>query len=112
MEKRLVMITYPCILLKGRFLISEQLKYLINMSLETGIFPDQLKVAKIIPIFKTGEADIFTNYRPISILSSFSKIYERVLYNRLIEFIDKLEILCQYQFGFRSDYSTNLLLLI
>ncbi len=82
------------------------------MSLETGIFPDQLKVAKIIPIFKTGEADIFTNYRPISILSSFSKIYERVLYNRLIEFIDKLEILCQYQFGFRSDYSTNLLLLI
>jgi Notch-like protein len=48
------------------------------MSLETGIFPDQQKEAKIIPIFKTDEADIFTNYRPISILSSFSKIYERV----------------------------------
>ena len=78
-------------LIKRSFeLISEPLKHLINMSLETGIFPDQLKVAKIIPIFKTDEADIFTNYRPISILSSFSKIYERVLYNRLVEFIDKL----------------------
>jgi hypothetical protein len=81
----------PMHLIKRSFeLISEPLKHLINyMSLETGISPDQLKVAKIIPIFKTGEADIFTNYRPISILS-FSKIYERVLYNRLVEFIDKL----------------------
>lgn len=53
--------------------ISESLTHLINTSLETGIFPDKLKLAKIIPIFKTGDADTFTNYRPISILSRFLK---------------------------------------
>ena len=58
--------------------ISESLTHLSNTSLETGTFPDKLKLAKKIPIFKTGNADTFTNYRPISILSSFSKIYERV----------------------------------
>ena len=87
--------------------ISESLTHLINTSLEMGIFPDKLKLAKIIPIFKTGDADTFTNYRPISILSSFSKIYERVPYNRLAEFIDKFEILHKFQFGFHSNHSTN-----
>ena len=60
-----------------------------------------------VPNFKTGDADTFTNYRPISILSSFSKIYERVLYNRLAEFIDKFKILHKFQFGFRSNHSIN-----
>ena len=78
-----------------------------NISLEKGIFPNDLKTAKVIPIFKAGDVDIFTNYRPISILSSFSKIYEKVMYNRLLDFIERYEILYSFQFGFRTKHSTN-----
>jgi hypothetical protein len=101
----------PIHIIKKSFeLISEPLMLVINSSLEAGLFPDKLKVAKIIPIYKAGEVDTFTNYRPISILSSFSKIYERVMYNRLVEFTNKLEIYYCHQFGFRTNHSTNLAL--
>ncbi len=101
----------PIHIIKKSFeLISEPLMLVINSSLEAGLFPDKLKVAKIIPIYKAGEVDIFTNYRPISILTSFSKIYERVMYNRLVEFTNKLEIYYCHQFGFRTNHSTNLAL--
>jgi potassium voltage-gated channel Eag-related subfamily H protein 8 len=66
-----------------------------------------LKTAKVIPIFKAGDVDIFTNYRPVSIPSSFSKIYEKVMYNRLLDFIERFEILYSFQFGFRIKHSTN-----
>ena len=88
-------------------IISKPLMYLINLSLEKGIFPNNLKTAKIIPIFKAGDVDIFTNYRPISILSSFSKIYEKIMYNRLLDFIQRFEILYSLQFGFRTKHSTS-----
>ena len=101
----------PIHIIKKSFeLISEPLMLVINSSLEAGLFPDKSKVAKIIPIYKAGEVDTFTNYRPISILSSFSKIYERVMYNRLVEFTNKLEIYYCHQFGFRTNHSTNLAL--
>ena len=65
----------PMHLVKNSFdIISKPLMYLINLSHQKRIFPNNLKTAKIIPIFKAGDVDIFTNYRPISILSSFSKI--------------------------------------
>jgi hypothetical protein len=79
----------------------------INISLEKGIFPNNLITAKVIPIFKAGDVDIFTNCRPISILSSFSKIYEKVMYNRLLDFIERFEILYSFQFGFCTKHSTN-----
>ena len=85
-------------------LILDPLMHLLNISLEKGICPDKLKIAKVIPIFKTGDVDIFQNYRPISILSSFSKIYEKVMHNRLLEFLNRFEILYSYQFGFRSNH--------
>ena len=71
---------------------------LINKSIVKGIFPSELKVAKVIPIFKSGPTTELSNYRPISILSYFSKIFEKVLYNHLIDFIDKLNILYRFQF--------------
>ena len=98
----------PMHLVKNSFdIISKPLMYLINLSLEKGIFPNNLKTAKIIPIFKAGDVDIFTNYRPISILSSFSKIYEKIMYNRLLDFIQRFEILYSLQFGFRTKHSTS-----
>ena len=102
----------PMQLIKGSFqFISEPLMRIINLSLENGIFPDKLKTAKVIPIYKADDPELFNNYRPISILSNFSKIFERVMYNRLIEFIEKFEILYCYQFGFRKNNSTNFALI-
>ena len=63
--------------------------YLINSSFECGIFPNELKLAKVIPIFKNRDKQEMSNYRPISILSFFSKIFEKTISNHLINFIDK-----------------------
>ena len=83
------------------------LTQLINRSFELGIFPDELKLAKVIPIFKSGDKTQLTNYRPISVLIFFSKIFEKTMYNHLIKFINKNKILYKYQFGFRKSHSTN-----
>ena len=81
--------------------------YLINKSFETGIFPDELKIAKIVPIFKSGDKTLVSNYRPISVLSFFSKIFETILYNQLIEVIEKHDLLYKFQFCFRKQFSTS-----
>ena len=83
--------------------ILQPLKHIFNMSLETGIFPDYLKIAKIIPIHKSTE---FNNYRPISILPQFSKILEKLMYKRVASFLEKHQILSDSQFGFRKKNST------
>ena len=57
--------------------------HIFNKSLQKGIFPDKLKIAKVIPVFKSGEESCLNNYRPISILPTFSKVLERIMYNRL-----------------------------
>jgi len=59
------------------------LHHCIQVSLQQGVFPSQLKIAKVVPIFKSGEPTLMDNYRPISLLSNFSKIYEKVMLNRL-----------------------------
>ena len=82
------------------------LSYIINKSFETGVFPDDLKVAKVIPIYKSGNKTLRSNFRPISILNTFSKIFEKIKYNHLIDFIDTNNILYKYQFGFHKGYST------
>lgn len=86
--------------------ISNVLLHIINLSLSTGIFPDKLKIAKIIPIYKSDESDQFKNYRPISILPCFSKFFEKVIYNRITAHLDKLAILYDHQYGFRKNRST------
>ena len=80
------------------------------MSFEKGIFPDKLKTSKIIPIYKKGDTSLMTNYRPITLSSVFNKILERLMYNRLISFLNKHNILYNYQFGFRKGFSTSLAL--
>ena len=70
--------------------ISEPLAKIFNISFETSEVPDLLKIAKVCPIHKGGKTDDFVNYRPISILPSFSKIMEKLVYNRLNNYITKI----------------------
>ena len=84
------------------------LAHIGNLSFDTGIFPIELKIAKILPIFKSGDDCIFTNYRPVSVLPVFSKIMERLMYDRLISYILKYKISFEYQFGFQKGKSTHM----
>lgn len=93
-------------LLKYGHLLAEPLAVQINSMLTTGKFPNCLKTAKVIPIFKGGDCTDKSNYRPISILSSISKIFETVLKNRLDEFLAFNNILSPLQFGFQKNSST------
>ena len=86
--------------------ISAPLARVINNSFSQGIVPDSTKVAKVLPLFKSGDQTLLSNYRPISLLPSFSKIFERLVYNRLISYLNKNNILYDYQFGFRSNHDT------
>ena len=65
------------------------LKHIFNISLQTGVFPDGMKIAPVIPLFKNGNANDFTNYRPISLLLQFSKILEQIFHNRMMSFIEE-----------------------
>ena len=90
----------------------QPLTYVTNLSLSQGIFPNELKKAKVIPLYKANDPMLFNNYRPISVLPLFSKILERIMYNRMIQFINKHKLLYKYQFGFRKDHSTYMALII
>ena len=72
-----------------------------------GIFPDKFKIAKVLPIYKSGKKYVLSNYRPISVLPCFSKILERIIYNRLYNYLNENEILNDKQFGFRAGHSTE-----
>ena len=85
--------------------------HLVNLSFKQGIFPDSLKIACISPIHKQGQVNFVENYRPVSVLCSLSKIFERIMCNRLLNFIDSFNILYKNQYGFRKGYSTDLALL-
>ena len=90
--------------------ISILLSDLINSSFPTGTFPTKLKVSKVNPLHKKGSHLDPNNYRPISLLSVFSKIYEKVLYARLYKFLENSQLFYSKQFGFRSNHSTNYVL--
>lgn len=79
-----------------------------NKSLLNGVFPESMKVAKVIPLFKAGDNDVFTNYRPVSLLSQFSKILEKLFDLKLDIFIEKHNILADEQYGFRKSRSTSM----
>ena len=86
--------------------IAEPLATLVNSSFENGIFPDKLKIGKVNPLHKKESTDSPSNYRPISILSVFSKIIEKLMHKRLYNFLDTFELLYPLQFGFREKHST------
>ena len=91
--------------------LSSPLSHIINLSLFSGIVPDQLRVSRVIPLFKSGNKSYFSNYRPVSVLPAFSKIFEKVFYNRLSNYLSKFNILCDNQYGFRKGYSTSFALI-
>jgi hypothetical protein len=92
--------------LSAPFILSP-LTYICNAILETGVFPDRLKYATIKPIYKKGNTQDISNYRPISLLTSFSKIIEKLIYARLLTNIDNNNILVGEQYGFRTQSSTE-----
>lgn len=97
----------PKILKHTSTLVSTPLSHIINLSLSAGIFPNRLKKAKVIPIHKSGSKRDINNYRPISILPAFSKIFEKVITTRLIDYLEKKHLLSEYQHGFRANHSTE-----
>ena len=88
------------------------LKHICDMSFQSGIFPFELKIANVVPIFKTIDEMVFSNYRPVSVLPVFSKLLERLVYNRLIAYITNNKLLYEYQFGFQKGKSTHLALIL
>ena len=98
----------PTFLLKSSKLIfSELLSSIINLSFESGIFPDLCKVAKVIPIYKKDNPLLCANYRPISLLPIFSKIFEKTIYTRMYSYLTENNMIYDRQFGFRANHSCN-----
>ena len=98
-QLRILKITMP--------LITSPLTYLSNQLLSKGYFPTRLKYSLIIPIYKKGNKTDLTNYRPISLLTSFSNIFEKRIYTRLNKHLTLHKILANEQYGFRSNTSTD-----
>ena len=74
-----------------------------SLTFATGKIPDELKVVLVTPVYKASEENIYSNYRPISVLPCFSKILEKFMYNRLIDYIHKNRILTDCRYGFRRN---------
>ena len=91
--------------------IAKPISFIINQSLEMGRVPDFIKIAKVVPIFKNGLKSDITSYRPISVLPSFSKVYEKVVSKRLNSFCMKNNIINEFQCRFRPHHSTHMALL-
>ena len=87
-------------------LIIGPLTHIMNLSLSSGLVPEQMKVARVIPLFKSGTLSLFTNYRPVSVLPVFSKFLERIVYKRLDSFLNEYKILSCNQCGFTKNHST------
>ena len=88
--------------------ISGLLTLIMNQSLNTGIFPNKLKIAKVIPLFKKSDPHLFDNYRPISLLPSISKIYEKIVSKQLYDYFLHKKLLYNSQYGFRKYHSTEM----
>ena len=84
--------------------ISQPLTKIINLSFTEGIFPSKLKIAKVISIFRKGDPEVLSNYRQISLLPIFSKIFETLMYERIYSFLKELKLIYPLQFGFREHH--------
>lgn len=88
--------------------IAAPLAHIINACISAGKFPEQLKIVKVKPLYKKNARDEITNYRPISLISIFSKIIEKIIYNSIYAFLTKFNILCNEQKGFRKNTNINM----
>jgi len=95
------------LLKKISFNIVDILTFLFNFCINAGIFPECLKIAQTIPLFKKGDRKNINNYRPISMLDPLSKIFEKTIKSRTINFLNKISFLSNDQFGFRQGRSTD-----
>ena len=92
--------------------IATPLTRLTNLSFSQGVFPNDLNVALVSPLYQSKDPMTFSNYRPISLLPLFSKVLEKLMYNRLLSCLNKCKIINKNQFGFRNNHSTYMALLI
>ena len=92
-------------------IIAEPLSHIINFSITHGIVPDQIKIAREIPLFKAADRSLITNYGRDSTLLSFSKFLGKFLYSRLYNYLSNLEIQCDNKFGLRKNHPTSLALI-
>ena len=88
--------------------ISLPISTVMNQSFSSGIFPDLLKLAKVCPLFKKDDRSILTNYRPISLLPCFSKIFEKSVHQQLYTYFNSQKLFTSNQYGFRPQHSTEL----
>ena len=79
--------------------ISKFLSDMLNVCLTKGAYPDLLKIAEVVPLFKKGVRNKITNYRPMSLLSQFNKVFEKLLYTRIYSYLTKFNLLSDHQFG-------------
>ena len=87
--------------------INEALMIVFNYSLLQGVFPEIFKISKVTPVDKGGEDTDPSNYRPISTLSALAQIFEKLICNQLVSYLEKQKILYEFQFGFRKGHSTS-----
>lgn len=83
------------------------LAFIINLIFSTSIVPKKWKIATVTPVYKGGELASPTNYRPISVINNFSKIFEKCLKNRIVDFLEKNKLFSPNQFGFKKDKGTE-----
>ena len=91
---------------KIKHFIAPSVMHICNLSFTLGYVPTEMKLANVVPIYKSGDNMLFTNYRQISVLPHLSKVLERLMYTRLLNFLNKQKMLYDHQFGFRNSYST------
>ena len=92
----------PASIMKLGNYYAEPLTHLINQSISQGLFPEEMKLAKILPIYKSEDEQLVNNYRPISILPFFSKLFEKIISKYIIEFMDENKLFYSNQFGLRK----------
>ena len=96
----------PFFIKVARFVIAPYFNLFLNFVFTEGIFPSNCKVARAIPVYKTGAKDDMNNYRPISILTCFSKIIQKILYAQLYKFLKKHKVIYENQYGFQNNVSS------
>ena len=93
------------VLQAAKQLVFKPFMLIFNKAITTGHYPDSLKIAKVVPLFKKGDNTLVNNYQPASLISLLNKVFEKMLYRRLYKFLVKHNVLYKYQFGFRKGYS-------